>query len=86
MRAPELDVSVTSVFKLKHEKVCGESTTIAFVGEYYLRTKIVLDTKSIEEVPHFRSLVYDITCDVDLNVDHTLAKCQPKCGAIHPAL
>ena len=38
---------------------------MALVGKYHLRTKIVLDNKSIEQVSHFRYLGCDITYDVD---------------------
>ena len=54
--------------------------------KYRLRTKIVLDNKSIDQVSHFRYLGCDATYDVDYDVDHKLAKLQSICGTVRQAL
>ena len=48
------------------------------MSKYPLRTKIVLDTKSIEQMSHFHYLGYDITYDAD----HKLAKFQSICNTV----
>ena len=56
------------------------------MGQYLSRTKIVLDNKSIETVSHFHCLGYDISFDVDRDVDHKLAAFQSICGIIRHVL
>ena len=41
---------------------------------YPLRTKIVLDNKTIEQVSHFRYLGCGVIYDVGYDVDHKLPK------------
>ena len=59
---------------------------MAFMGKYHLRTKTVVDNKSIEEVSHFRYLGCNTTYDVNNDVDHKLATFQTICSTIRQVL
>lgn len=82
MRYLEINTSVIkNLFELQLENSSVEKKSLAFVGKYPWRSKIVSDTKSrpIDQVSYFLYFDCDITDDLGHYVAHTLVTFQSIC-------
>ena len=79
-----------SVFKLN--QICeqynmkistAKTKVMAFRGKQPVRTKIIINDQTIEQVNHFNYLGHDIGYDKDYDIDKKLAKFQGICGTIN---
>lgn len=66
-------------FKISTEK----TKTMAYKGKYPVRTKIVIEGKSIEQVKYFKYLGCHISFERDIDLDKRLNKFRNICGTIH---
>jgi hypothetical protein len=64
----------------------NKTKTMAFKGKYPIRTKIVIEDKTLEQVNHFKYLGYDVTFLVETDTDAKIKKFQNICGTIRRTL
>jgi hypothetical protein len=55
---------------------------MAFKGKYPVRTKIVIEDKTLEQANHFKYLGYDVTFLEETDTDAKMKKFQNICGTI----
>ena len=68
-------------------KISLKKTKImAFKGKSPVRSKIVLDNKTLEQVSHFRYLGCDISYDRERDIDEKINRFQMICGTINRSL
>ena len=61
----------------------AKSKTMAFLGKRPIRTKIVVDNQTLEQVCDFNYLGYNISYNVDTDWVNKLSKFRSICGTIH---
>jgi hypothetical protein len=57
----------------------NETKTMAFKGKYPVRTKIIIEDKTLEQVNHFKYVGYDITFLEETDTDTKIKKFQNMC-------
>jgi hypothetical protein len=86
----ELQISIfylKNICKSYNLKISINKTkTMAFKGKYPVRTKIIIEDKTLKQVNHFRYLGYDVTFLEETDTDAKIKKIQNICGTIRRTL